>query len=90
MSNLLSFRIKEMPTYHCVSQTKKGPGQSTEEVIADNPPLQRVRIMCPPAPIKEKVDSETQNSRKPALSSGQTRQIRNSWSEYSKKILEDQ
>ena len=89
-SQLISSVTKVTSVCHDMSQANKRDDQSTEKETADTPPSKHPRIVCPLAPVKEKVESGTQTSGKPALSKGQIRQLRNSWSEYSKRITEDQ
>ena len=73
-----------------MSQAEKKTDESTQEVTLDTPPVKLIRSACPPAPKKEKVSSDSQNNPKPTLSSEQARQLRDSWSEYSKEVLEHQ
>lgn len=77
VSHLSSLKVRKVSACHFMNQARKRTDQSAKEVIDDTPPLKHVHVACPPAPIKEKVDSETRDSENPAVSPGQTRQLRN-------------
>ena len=73
-----------------MNQDQKERENITKTIDVKTPPPKRAQIEYPPAPIKTYPKSDTKAGDRPQLTRTQTKQLRESWQEYTELVFGDQ